>query len=401
LTQDTIYVVVSAGKVADRLRSLIDRGLLDQCNKLSTELQSFYDLLKSFCQMHGGHLYVHLYERAVLEIPLSCADELVQYWDDFQLKFSERAAMGYGFSMAEAVKAMKRSLRTGEIELYDLEGNTSYEPDALANPFPQELPPNLFDPNSPPPEVPKKVNPSHRDAPQRISPEEEAAGEQKLIQQMFGGDQQQQQQRPQAQQQQQQQIRPPGNLMEALSGRRQPVPETTEAPAQAENKEAEEQELETKMKQAEEEATKFNSRLAGTIHTVKAQIPQIMGMAESNPKAFSQAMQMISKLLTLARQKQVGKAEMDQYEDLRKAFNSALWRQFHGKFPIGTTLGGKKKVLVDGKSYWRSVKSGLVQDGKGAAISVASSNLQAKPNTSLQVQPSGKPVPNSPTVNKG
>ena len=217
---------------------------------------------------------------------------------------------------------------------------------------------------------------------------------------MFGGDQQQQQ--PQAQQQQQQQqIRPPGNLMEALSGRRQPQPETTEAPEKAEGEEEDEQELEAKMKQAEEEATKFNSRLAGTIHTVKAQIPQIMGMAESNPKAFSQAMQMISKLLTLAKQKQVGKAEMDQYEDLRKAFNSALWRQFHGKFPVGTTIGGKKKVLVDGKAYWRSVKSGLVQDNKGSAISVASSNLQAKPNTSQQVQPSGKPVPKSPTVNKG
>ena len=143
MTQDTIYVVVSAAKVADRLTTLIDRGLLDQCNKLSAELQSFYDILKSFCQMHGGHLYVHLYERAVLEIPLSCADELVQYWDDFQLKFSERAAMGYGFSMAEAVKAMKRSLRTGEIELYDLEGNTEYQQEELPDPYPQELPPIL------------------------------------------------------------------------------------------------------------------------------------------------------------------------------------------------------------------------------------------------------------------
>lgn len=386
-------MVVSAAKIAERLTSLIDRGLLDQTNKLSADLHSFYNTLKEFCQGHGGHLYLHLYERAVLEIPLSCADELTKYWDGFQEQFHGKAAMGFGFSMAEAAKAMQISMETGNIELYDIEGkyNEASKPRTLT----QELPPNLFDPLNPPSEVPPKAAPNEFDVPKRPSPEEEAQAEAQLIQSMMGGpvSPPSGQAAPQGQPQGQppQQVQPPRSLMEALSGRRDPTPETTQAPEQAEEKEGDEQDVKAKMDQAEEDAKQFNGQLASTIHTVKEQIPQIMGMAESNPKAFQQAMQMISKLLTLSRQRKVGKSEIEYFENLTKQMDNKLWSMFHGKMPVGTVMGGKKKVLVDGKAYWRSVKSGLVQDSKGTAISVKSSNLQAKPGTSTDVAPSGNP----------
>lgn len=68
------------------------------------------------------------------------------------------------------------------------------------------------------------------------------------------------------------------------------------------------------------------------------------------------------------------------FEELQKTFRR--WRahfknKYHAKLPVGTTIRGRRKVLINGKQVWRSVKSGLMQDNQGQAISVRSQNFRS------------------------
>lgn len=381
---NTVWIVLSAQQVTDRLRELIDNGQLAQANEYAYLLQSFLEKIKTFVAAKGGHLTLALYERTVIQMAINDAQEIPDILSDYQERFKHRLACGIGMTFAEASKAAQRSEATGEIELYtreDFETAKTETPGGMVRDG-FDVPANLFDPLTP---VPKKPNPA--DIPKvvpRPSADQELQAENGLLQavmQQIGAPSPEE---LQAQQQQQQQ--PPSDLLEALNGgpvQGHNVPQQAQGQPQKEGGEEKpsEEEVEKEVDEAGDEADKFNQKLGDQLHNIKSQIPQIMALADSNPKAFSQAMNMISKLIAVAKQRNgVKKSQIEECEELSKALNDRLKAQL----PVGSRLGAKKKVLVDGKSIWREMKSGQVKDTKGSAISVKSSNSQAEGKTDGQ-----------------
>ncbi|RLF65138.1 MAG: hypothetical protein DRN30_04580, partial [Thermoplasmata archaeon] len=144
------------------------------------------------------------------------------------------------------------------------------------------------------------------------------------------------------------------------------------------------QELTGEVEEAEESTS--DDKIAAQLDNIKGQIPQIMGLADKDPKAFKQTMNMINKLIQLAhsRSKTTKKSETrEKIEQLIKAINSKASTKpsSHGIiYPVGTRLGRYKKVLVEGKSTWREMSSGAVKDNSGNPISVKEYNKQTNAN---------------------
>jgi hypothetical protein len=193
--------------------------------------------------------------------------------------------------------------------------------------------------------------------------------------------QQQMQQMQAAQQQAAQQQQPPGDLLETLNG----GPVEGHTPEQSEDEDEddqsanpEESEQASELASAVDEAEKATSddKIAMTLDKIKSQIPQIMGLAEKDPKAFKQTMDMINKLLQVAHSREKGTKKSETrhlVEELVKAVNER--GKTHGiRFPVGTRLGRYRKVLIDGKEIWRQMASGQVQDNTGHAISIKEHN---------------------------
>jgi hypothetical protein len=158
---------------------------------------------------------------------------------------------------------------------------------------------------------------------------------------------------------------------------------TGNAGSNPESPEGSEQDVAAAVDEAEKEAEGTNQKLAKLLLTVKQQLPQLMALHDSNPQAYKQSMAMIQKLVQLAhgRKKEAAKSETDEtIESLEKAFGRRLkgWKGHFGhKYPVGTRLGRRVKVLIDGKETWRQVASGQVKDARGQDVSVRSSNAVA------------------------
>jgi hypothetical protein len=391
---NTVWIVLNNQAVTDRLRELIDHGQLGQANEYAYLLEAFITKIKSFVQNKGGSVVIALYERIVIQLSVNDAEEIPDIIKDYQDRFAGNVACGIGVTFAEAAKAAEKSVGTGQIELYDPSQDTPtsvYQKKETPGGMVRDgfdIPGNLFDPLSP---VPKQPDPIENPIPPfigRPTADQEAQGDaqqvQILVQQLGGG----QQAAPGQDQEQPQQ---PQDLLEALNGG--PVqghnsapkapPESGESePKSGKSKESKKdsdepdaKEVKEEVDEAEKDASKFNDQLADQLHNIKAQLPQIMALADSNPKAFSQAMNMISKLITVAKQRnKVSKSQKEECDELSKALNDRL----KAHLPIGTTLNRKKKVMVNGKATWRSMVSGQVKDASDSAISVRSSNLQAE-----------------------
>ena len=387
---NTVWIILSADQVSDQLREYIDDGFLSDANKLSYELQSYQEKLKSFCQQCGGHMAVNLYDRSVMQIPLTAAEEVPNFISDYQEKFGNKLSVGIGLTFSEAAIALDESRKSGEIELYDREEALERAEQSF------ELPPNMFDPKyrkDQDSDIVPKANKVGKPKPIMRPPHEQ---ESQMEQQYLAGVAQTMGMAP-PQQQQQQPQEEPRDLMEALHGQAIPGRDVTDptqtgqqsaesgqsSPSgdkESDDSEAVSQEVDA----AEKEAEKFNKRLAQTLATVKQNIPQIMGLSESNPDAFNRAMKVIEKLIGVAHShKKVSKQEIfEEYEELEKAFRLRGHAHFLGRThriqPIGTVIGRRKKVLIDGKAVWRSIAAGQVKDSKGNSISVKSSNYLAE-----------------------
>lgn len=377
-----VYIVMSAELVVEKLKEYIDDGRLSEANSLSYDLKSFYDSVKAYMQNHGATVLTHLYERSISECSLTAAEDFPNIAEAFGKKFGTWIAIGMGFSLREASEACRKSAHTGEIELFGLDSlDESHSPERNFTTDDEndrlELPPNLFDPSNPPSPESQELPDDSANPPGRLSLEQDLKGQQALIQQYLPqpapqpqqpGQQQPGQQQP-GQEQQQQAPQEPRDLLEALNGG--PVPgRQPEGAEQAPKADAAEQ-VEKEVDEAEHEAEAFDDKLAERLALVRQQIPQIMGLAEKNPSAFKQAMGVVKQLIGLARSRRTQKSE--EFEQLVEELNKVSMH-----YPVGTTHKGKRKVLVNGKAYWRSVRAGQLLDAKGNAISVRSSNLKAQ-----------------------
>lgn len=399
----TIWVVVSASEAQSRLVDLIDKGYLAEAIGFSNTLNAMTNKMKKFIQQFGGSMPIALYERLIMQIPSSAADQIPSIMKSYSEALNGKIAVGMGLTMEEAARAAEKSTFSGQIELYDPEEISNdiefYEKSGQKSrrfSYGVVLPPNLFDPTTPD-EAQYKTSTEDDIAP-IPTPEQQMQAEAQLIQavaeQLGAGE-------AQKQMEQQQEAQQAGgrDLLESLNGgpvdghepqEEQPQEQPKQAQSSSEKQgDGDEQQLEAQVEEAEEVTT--DDKLAMTLDKVKNQIPQIMGLAESNPKAFKDTMNMINKLIQLAhtRSKNTKKSEYRlQIENLIKAINL---KAAYGKpktngiiYPPGTRLGRYKKVLVDGKQKWREMSSGAIQDDKGKAISVKEFNKEKNKDQSQE-----------------
>ena len=235
-TTNTVWVVIACDAVSDRLRSWLDSGHFEEATRYAQILQNFNDKLKSFAQSKGGHLSVALYDRQILEIPSSAADELPYFLEGFREDLGQnKIAVGIGLDFSEATRACRHSRGTGEIELYTpgetpiMKSNEDqYDEPHRGIEEDLSIPPNIFDPQLPPRKA-EKMTPKERKFVGRPDMQKELQAEGAML--MAIG---QQMQPPQPQQAPGQ---PPGqpqaqprDLMEALNGG--PIPGRQAQPPQ-------------------------------------------------------------------------------------------------------------------------------------------------------------------------
>lgn len=407
----TVWVVISASEAKDRLVEMIDSGYLAEAVGFSNALNAMVEKMKSFVQQYGGSIPLHLYERIIMQVPSTAAEQIPKIISGYSDALNNKVAVGIGMTMQEASAAAQKSVYTGEIEMYEKgSGEDDYvqKSGMKARRWKSDvvLPTNIFDPTIPdetayvdePPKSPKMP-----------SIDEQMQAEAKLIEQIAnqmgaGAMQQQQEQMMQQMQQAQQQQAQPRDLLETLNGGQIDGynPQTEEAAGEGGSEQGgegkpeggpenaaqgaegasdqEAQELEAEIAEAEKDTS--DDRIAMTLDNIRNQIPQIMGLAEKDPKSFKQTMDMINKLIQLAhsKSKETKKSEMRlQIEELEKDINNLASQKpktGHLRYPVGTRLGRYKKVLVDGRETWRSLSSGITQDDKGSPISVREYNKE-------------------------
>jgi len=138
----------------------------------------------------------------------------------------------------------------------------------------------------------------------------------------------------------------------------------------------------------EDETTKLGNLLS----QVKEVIPQLMGLADSNPEAFKSSMNIVNKIIKLAKlNREAKKSEYyEEFNELKKNVDELQkakdwkprFKKEHIDYPLGTVLGNKKLVTVNGRKTWRQMGSGQVMDEQGQAISVKASNAQSEKDQS-------------------
>lgn len=373
-TQNTVWVVISSQAIVDKIRESLDNGQFSRVNELTSYLKGFNDKLQSMVQQYGGHLYVALYERIVLEIPITVANQIPNLVMELKSHVGPQVACGIGLDFSEAARASQNSVSTGNIEMYGESDEVEKdEPEML------ELPPNLFNPemqhtvNN----IPEKAHEPIAEPVFRPGIQQELQMESQYLQAIgqsmgFGPPPQTQQQPGQPDQQTGQQGQNPQDLLEALHGA--PIPGRQSSPENQDQSSEEKQP--GKPTESEEESDDSHSKLAASLLEVRNRIPELTALAEKNPEAFKQSMRLIHKLVDLARTKKKS-AKKSEIDTINQKLEE-LTKKLH--LPVGTRRGRRVKVLINGKEVWRSMAAGRVQDASGEPISVKSHNAAVTSN---------------------
>ena len=388
-TENKIWVVIASQNISQKINDLVDAGYFAEARDLDYQLKSINDKTKSFISERGGQIHLAIYEKIVLELPYSIAEDLPNtVLIGYKQFFGGLMAVGLGLDLREAILASKKSMMSSHIEMYDPEDESMKEfrksLQIESDLFP-DTPPNIYDKTNP-----KSPQPSAQDQHKvdKFVPAANAQTALKLendmiqatVQQLNAGAEQVQQQAEQQMQQMQAQAaqQQPQNLGEALNGgpvegqeKEEKKPKVGEK-EMSESKGSSEKSSDSSEENDEDgEDSKETEKLAQLLEMVNDKIPKLSGLAEKNPEAFKKVIGLVHKIVDMAKDKK--KVEKKEVDDLTEDLNKAI----AGMYPVGTVKHGKKKVMIDNKATWRSVRAGQVKDLKGNPISVASHNDKA------------------------
>jgi hypothetical protein len=370
-TTNSVWISISCEELSDRIKEKIDRGLFEDAQSMSYAVTSFLDKISKFFQSKGGHLYINLIDRQIIETTDTVAEEIPNIIEGYKEILGNRVAVGLGLTFNEATLAMQMSRYSGEIELYDstdpkFKQNESGHGYAKAETESQQvnLPHNIFDPLTPKPNFQESDHlPKFRP-----SVQEEFQSDTKFIQSMA----QQFAPPPPPPPQQQPNQNQSQDLLEALHGGK--VPGHSPSPEQQQPKQKPKTGNTNGAPEDDDDHAHIshaNTKLGELLTNVSSYIPQIMALEEKNPQAYKNAMKLIHKLLEVAKKRKTNKSEQEsELEELNKRIKR--------KLPVGSVVNRRKKVLINGREVWRSVSAGQVMDTQGEAISVKSSNYQAE-----------------------
>lgn len=392
---EQVWVMIRAQQARDRMLRLLDSGNLAEALGKKYYLDGLVDKMKAFVQQYGGSLTVAMYDCIVMQIPFSAAEQLPSITEGYKEALNGQICIGVGLTFVESAKACKKSASTGDIELYDNSTGSFDKSEArrISNPN-VTLPNNVFSPTSPDDDYYQPQAPD--DVVMPLNAEEAMQIETQYIQGLIG------QMNPQQSSQQSPAEAPPQgegqdqNTMDLLNmlSQQGAQPDAQQEGQSGESsdgggdKQQAEEELEGQVEEAEQDAeAQHNDKLVSALQNVGSQIPQLMELADKNPDAFKQSINMINKLIAFAKQKpkdQVKKMEglITQCEDLTKRFeqrtvNRGPNASANLDLPAGSRKGHYKKVIVNGKEVWRSFKTGQVKDDEdGSDISVRRYNAK-------------------------
>lgn len=388
-TQNTIWVVISSQEIADKIRDGIDGGEFARVNDLTTYLDGFNGRIKSLVQQYGGHIFALLYDRTILEIPMTIAQMVPDLIAELKLKAGP-VACGIGMDYKEAAHACRDSQGSGKIEMYGEDSDVVQKDDGsdeTQDRWEGDFDPFMISPNLYNPEMQRTVqNIPDKGKKPKLAPvmrpeidkelQIESQYLQAVGQSIAPPPPMPQPGQPGAQGEEEE----PQDLLEALNGGKVPghAPETDEDSEDPGEKSGNsEKDPGEKSEDSEEdggsEKDDAQEKLANSLIGIRDRIPELMALADKNPEAFKQSMALIQKLVGLARQgkKETKKHEMDAINEKMDEMVKNL------KLPVGTRRGKKKKVLIQGKQVWRSMSAGQVQDAQGEPVSVKSHNAAA------------------------
>lgn len=393
-TQSTVWVMILTDGVSEKISNLIDSGYLAEAQDLDYQLKSVADKLNKLIGERGGQVVLTTYNRQVLQMPVTVAEDLPLILASYRKVFGTLMSVGMGLDLREASLAAQKSVYTNDIELYDpkdesyheIKKNLQIENDDF------EIQPNLSAQTSPPsPHADSSKDSVGKYVPglnaqQALEAENQIV--QATVQQLMGPAQEMQQQLQQQQEQQAQEEggEESGSLLESLSGEKKSDKPKTETKEKKSDEDSDEDSDSDKGSDKgsskdsadsgdddEDEGSDANEKLGQLLSDVQDKMPKLMELHEKNPEAFKKVVTLIHKLVAVVkdRKKETKKAELDLTTE---ALNKAL----KIRWPTGTVRDRKKKVIIDGKAKWRGVAAGQVKDAKGSAISVQSHNAKAK-----------------------
>jgi hypothetical protein len=384
--------MIATDGVADKIRDLVDSGYFAEAKDLDYHLKSITEKISALINDRGGSVKLSIYDRQVMEMPVTVAEELPLIIAGYREVFGSLMAVGMGMDLKEASTAAKKATFTNQIELYDPKDESF----ALYKTL--QLEADMFQPqpnltgtdqeNHPGPPKPDAYKFAVGKVVPALSADQQMQAEAQMVNatiQLLMGPTQQMQQQQQAQEQQQaeQEKEPPGSLLEAMSGEKKTDKPKTET-KQKKDSDSDDSDESSESKKgksdsdsgsdedSDEDSDATNEKLGKLLSSVQEKMPELMKLHEKNPEAFKKVIALVQKLVDVAKaKKSVKKSEIsDMTEDLNKALRLT--------FPVGTVRNRKKKVVVDGKAKWRGVAAGQVKDIKGNPISVDSHNAHAK-----------------------
>lgn len=387
-TQTSVWIMIATDGVSDKIRDLVDSGYFAEAKDLDYQLKSISEKLDRLVGEKGGNVKLSTYDRQVLELPVTIAEELPLILAGYRQVFGSLMSVGIGLDLREAAIAARKSTLTNDIEMYD-PADESFRDLAKTLQIEDELfgiQPNLYDerfPKDPPPDADATTAGVGKYVPglnAQQALEAENAIVQATVQQLMGPAQAIQQQ-AQQQAEQAQQAQGPDSLLEALSGEKKKDSPSTETKQKKDSGSDKDDDKDSGSDDDSDESDDSDDsdattkKLGDLLSDVQEKMPKLMELHEKNPEAFKKVVALIHKLVGVVKSRKSDKSDTKKSEitSMMDDLNKAI--RLH--YPVGTVKNRKKKVMIQGKARWRSVAAGQVKDQQGNAISVQSHNASA------------------------
>lgn len=315
-------------------------GDFNEVARLGYEAEALKDKFRSFVALKGGKIILSRPNKYVMQLPSQAMEEFEQIVTGYSTSIDQPIAVGIGFELDDATKALQKSIKTDTFEFYDAK-----------DPFYLPKEEKLLN------EIADKQPTEEKQAPKSLTIEESVAGREEYLNALAGA---------QMDLMQSSMPSPQDQMAAQQQAQMQPAPQ--EEAQKAEDK------VELDASKSEVKPEDPRVKIAGLLATIKMHMPEIVAMQSRSPEAFKSVMRVIDKMLKVAKS-----VKEDGFEILTKA---KVKKKSRLKLAIGTIKDGKIKVRdpATGKSRWRGIRTGMMPSVGGEVISTKVHNSQSTGN---------------------
>jgi GNAT superfamily N-acetyltransferase len=326
-----IFAVISADKAAERVLQYMDSQDAGAARDLDFQLTSLISNIKTTLTDKGAHLHVVAMSRVVADLPEESADCLVPYIEQAKKVFRVPIAAGFGRSLAEAMAALSDSQRSGEIEVYGDQDTARRDTEARDKNEPVNT---MADPTTPQ-RAAMTPKPDNQDVPSRPSVADTAKQAVGLAQMVLGVQPQPPPQPAPAQTQPQPAQAPNAPRKPSLRDLLRRPDEKKAEPAEA--------------PKPQPQPPGPHEKMSQTLEMIRGYLPNILGLASTNPKAFSQAMGLVSKIAAMSKAMGVAMPESITTRLSKAKIYDLKTKRLVADLPSEVTPMERQYTVVEGK----------------------------------------------------